>query len=548
MTRLAPSTRDSALELVRGASAILLVAPHGGRRPPVDAAAPPANLRVNDIYTPEITRLLAARLGASWIINSGHDRNVLDLNRISQVRRQAPWFLTLLAEEIDAILARHDMAEVVFVHGWNVGQPKCDIGIGGVQLDGRVVPVTGGGLTVSDGYVRTRLAALRAACAEARIAAPLGEHYPGSHRNNLLQLFRTDRCHVDDAQARRIHDWARRGRVHAVQLELGIPLRWPGEWQDRFVASMVKAFTTRHGAVGSAAPRLASSEHEEPPLSVQPPAQRTASALQFYDAAVDVGMFAAVGPLGPRSTGGRLLLFLGGQRVALFTGEDVGVQRTAVAPLEFAAADGGTSLRFAGSMLQLEDAAAYVDLEAALAASRVVRAEVELAFRPLRRGGHGGAEFGTVEGHVCTAGRRVRIGAGAFANAGALRAAGLTQQTMVAATFGRDRAVLSRADNGRTVAMHFTAQGAGEMAEPQLSVIARPDGYTPERLWLTCNGSGEVRAEPLSRMAILRPAGHSYLRVTFGVARFHWRCAEGAGLYEHACPVAPPTTPTRVTV
>jgi hypothetical protein len=47
-----------------------------------------------------------------------------------------------------------------------------------------------------------------------------------------------------------------------------------------------------------------------------------------------------------------------------------------------------------------------------------------------------------------------------------------------------------------------------------------------------------LRGDPLSRMAILRPAGDAgYLRVTFGIARYDWDGETGYGLYEHARPV-----------
>src|SRR5262249_33502687 len=85
----------------RGHSAVLLVAPHGGRRPAVDATSPPPHLRVNDLYTPEFTDLLAARLDAATVINREQDRNTLDLNRSSQVFRDAPWFLDLLVQQIE---------------------------------------------------------------------------------------------------------------------------------------------------------------------------------------------------------------------------------------------------------------------------------------------------------------------------------------------------------------------------------------------------------------------------------------------------------------
>ncbi len=523
---------DRGLWVHRGTSAVLFVAPHGGRRPPVDADAPPPKLRVNDVYTPEVTRLAAGPLRAGWVINATHDRNALDLNRMSQVRQRAPWFLAHLTEEIAAILARHETAEIVFVHGWNVGQAKCDIGIGGVEAGGGVSPVNRT-LTVSDDYLHRRVACLRAACAASNIAAPVGEHYPGSHRNNLLQLFGRDYEYTDCVDARRIQGWVREGRVNALQLELGIPLRWPGPWRERFIEALISCFkdqiTARSGA-------SAGSLRIPHPTRSTPPA-----ALQFYDAAADVGMFAGLGPMSAHTTGGRLLLFLGGQRVALFTGEDAGHGRATVAPLDVARDADTTRLRFDGAMLLLGDAALYLDLEAALAASRVVSAQVELTFRCMRRGELRAAEFGTVEGQACVDGRRIRIATAGFGNAGALRAAGLKEQTMLAATFGLEQAVLSRSEDGHTEAVHFAGMHMSAQAGARLAITTDGDCYTPARLNLAANGI-DLEAEPLSRMSILRPAGNGYLRVTFGVAQFRWGDAHGAGMYEHACPVMPATS------
>jgi len=77
-------------EVEPGAGPLLLVAPHGGRRPVYDAGGPPLRRRVNDLYTPELTRWLATALGAGRIINHGLDRNAIDLNRLSDVHRHAP--------------------------------------------------------------------------------------------------------------------------------------------------------------------------------------------------------------------------------------------------------------------------------------------------------------------------------------------------------------------------------------------------------------------------------------------------------------------------
>src|ERR1700687_3141513 len=296
----------------RGTSPILLVAPHGGRRPPVNASAPPPHLRVNDLYPPEIARMLAGRLDAATIINHGLDRNVLDLNRTSQVSRHASWFLDLLVEQIGNILQRHSSAEVIFIHGWNTGQAKCDIGIGAIETTAGLRVPDGAQLTVSTAYLHDRITTLRAACGAAQIATFIGEKYPASHRNNLLQLFTTRGHESDDPSVRQIAAWVAAGHLTALQLELGIPLRWPGAWRDRFIDAIVRSFE------GVSAVRCA----DEPLSAAHAPLAGTATSLQFYDAAADVGMFAGVGRVGPHSVGGRVLLFLGGQHIALFTGED----------------------------------------------------------------------------------------------------------------------------------------------------------------------------------------------------------------------------------
>src|SRR5262245_40311861 len=162
-------------EVQRGTAAVLLVAPHGGRRPRIDPTAPPANLRVNDVYTVEVTRELGRRLGAGWIVNHGLDRNDLDLNRLSQVRRRVPWLLDLLAREVEAIVTRHGRAEVLFIHGWNNGQLKCDIGLGVRELDGAVAHSPDARLTVSAPYLGGRVRDLRTALEASGISAPIGE-------------------------------------------------------------------------------------------------------------------------------------------------------------------------------------------------------------------------------------------------------------------------------------------------------------------------------------------------------------------------------------
>src|SRR5215218_7081736 len=159
----------------RGGGALLLVAPHGGAR----AAARPARatVKVNDLHTAALAEELATTLDAGLIANPSLDRNELDLNRISQVARTAPWFAALLETLLADILARHERAEVIFLHGWNTVQPKCDIGVGYPLSHPGEAAAHAAVLTASVPYVTTRLAGLRAACAARGIAAPLGERY-----------------------------------------------------------------------------------------------------------------------------------------------------------------------------------------------------------------------------------------------------------------------------------------------------------------------------------------------------------------------------------
>jgi hypothetical protein len=531
-------TRHAALippwcEWGRGGAPILLVAPHGGRRPAVDATAPPPNLRVNDIYTPEVTRELARVLAAGFVINTGMDRNVLDLNRISQVRQQAAWFLELLTREIARIIARHGGVELVFVHGWNTGQATCDIGIGAVETPSGLRVPDGAYLTVAEPYRRQRIDRLRAACRRARIQARLGERYPGSHRNNLLQLFTPRAQRIDHPCAQRIGAWVAEGRINALQLELGIPLRWPGHRRDRFVAALVEAFA----GAADLQPEAPAVE-----ISARDPAQRApAAALQFYDARADVGMFAGIGPVGPRGTSGRVLLFLGGQRVALFTGEEVHARGHGVGPLRVSGRGDGLRLEFAGPMLRLDDAAFYLDLEAALTQSQLVDAEVQVQFVPIYPPAAGATvQFGALRGFVAINGERREVEAGGFANAAGFRASGTRQQTMLAAAFGDQRAVLSRVVDGagEATGVHFTPDAPETLRGVRIAVTTDGDRYTPRQFELTGDGVPTMRGQALSRMPILRPAGAAgYVRVTFGIARFEWTGATGYGLYEYARPV-----------
>jgi hypothetical protein len=198
-------------------------------------------------------------------------------------------------------------------------------------------------------------------------------------------------------------------------------------------------------------------------------------------------------------------------------------------------------LHFSGPMLRLEDAAVYLDLEAALEASQLVSAEVQLRLEAASPP-TGGPQFGIVRGTVCVDGCMQEVHTIGFGNAGGFRASGAHAQTMVAPAFGVEQAIISRAVEGHGgVGFHFTDGEVRPLNLPSVGVTTDGDVYTPSAFELGWGGALEnVRGWPVSRMGILRPAGGgAYVRVTFGVARFTWGGLEGWGLYEHAVPLRP---------
>ena len=124
----ATAASESWLEVIDSDSPLLLIAPHGGRAEPRTRSM--LNPKVNDLHTADITRGLAARLGASALINVAMDRNRLDCNRLSQIIERAPWLLEMIAERVDAIVARHGRVTVLLIHGWNIIEPRLDFGLG----------------------------------------------------------------------------------------------------------------------------------------------------------------------------------------------------------------------------------------------------------------------------------------------------------------------------------------------------------------------------------------------------------------------------------
>ena len=211
----------------RGSGNYVLVAPHGGHRLaaelPATAKRTGRRMRINDLHTADTAALLAKALGGSLLVNHSMDRNRLDLNRITQVRSRAPWFLDVLERLIVDAADTHEEVRLLVVHGWNINQSRCDLGVG-ANLE-RPQPVDRSALTVSLDFARDILGPLRHH-PDPDLQFTRGDRYPARHRNNVLQLFRRDGSRCDELPES-LAAIVRDGRCQAVQLELGIPCAGP---------------------------------------------------------------------------------------------------------------------------------------------------------------------------------------------------------------------------------------------------------------------------------------------------------------------------------
>ena len=359
----------------------MLVAPHGGRR---DAARRPwgsTPLKMNDLHTGPLARELAARLGASALINEAGDRNDVDLNRLSAVHDAAPQFLEALTALVDDGLQRHPRLCVLMVHGWNVVQPAVDIGLG--VRPSPATLVGGGESAVSERFAASALPRLAARLAAHGIAATPGLRYPARARENLLQVF-TGRYRTDERPP--VSRLARLAeRVDALQLELSLPLRLPGTWRDAFVDACAAAF----GDDGAAEP------HAWPAWITEGPQPTESLALELV--APGLSGLAAIDP-----HGGRLLLFPDDGRLLTFTGERVGRHDAdRVAGLRVTlTATGEVELAYDGPMLAFPDTTPFVDLERGLATAGATQAEVRLRLTPSHGASDEACPFGRVDGYA----------------------------------------------------------------------------------------------------------------------------------------------------
>ena len=297
------------------------------------------------------------------------------MNRISAAAAHAPQFLHAVAAALDRLLDRHPQVTVLVIHGWNVGQPAVDLGIG-VRPDHPTDVAA-----VSPAFRDGRLRALIAAAEDAGATTTLGARYPARAAENLVQLFTGRQRDSPDDLIRQLA--AHAARVNAVQVELSLPLRLPGPWRDRLLTAWQRVLNQ---PLQTATP----SPQMEPPQIPAPPTL----ALQMAG-----GELSGIVRITP--AGGLLLLLLPNGQMLTFTGERVRHDGANCLTADITTTH--LDVRFDGPCLLCPDTRAFEDLERHLGTARLVTVSAGLRFEPTQH------SFGTVRGHLTIDGARQTI-------------------------------------------------------------------------------------------------------------------------------------------
>lgn len=516
-----------------GRSPVVIVAPHGGTSER-DLLEPPSRpVRSNDLHTADLALRIAERVDGSLLANDGVDRNEVDLNRIDEVVSRAPALFEHLADLVDRAIASHGRAEVAFIHGWHVVQPRCDVGVG--ARFARPAEAPADRLTVGPRYLASRVDAFRAACDRIGVEAAFGDRWPGAHPNNVLQVFRRSSERRFEGAAARLADAARAGLVEAVQLELGAALRWPGALREAFV----EAFATTLGAAADrvdpdvARPAVASVEGS---ASDARATGAMPAGLRLYDPRAGqggLGIVAGIGPMGGGRIGGRMLLFPGSQRLLLFTGEQREGVAGRVGALRLDPLDDGLQLRFLGHALSAPDGREHFRSERAQLAARVVEVSVDVRLRDEGRG------FGIASGMVEIDGERRRVEARGFSGVAWGPAAGDPGQPEIrlAAAPGEGEGFVLRLRGGEASGLRHPAPG--RPAEVVRGSARGPESW-PGPVTLDLEGR-TLHCEPRCHLTWLRSgADGRHAAVTVGVIGCGPDGAGvGGGVFEHVAPRSP---------
>src|SRR5208337_4867252 len=389
----APAASESWLEVIDSNSPLLLIAPHGGRAEPRTRSM--LNPKVNDLHTADITRGLAARLGASALINVAMDRNRLDCNRLSQIIERAPWLLEMIADRVDAIVERHGRVTVLLIHGWNIIEPRLDFGLGLRTSGSELRPPGSACVSACDDFINGPLAGLADRLHGHGIKPTYGMRYPGGGLQNLLQAFTARHRESPHVPLRTISEIAMRGAVDAAQLELSVALRMPGELRTRCEDAIAEVFSGNGNAHVSSspiainrAPRPAVPKYEIGAAATVASPGRVG--IEFYDPAAHFGAMASF-DVGGAGMGARIMMLFDHHRAALFTAEGrptPSANAVTHGPLSLRREGESIVLAFRGPAVIVPDATAYLSIERALASGRLDGdAEVDVCFEIDRAGG-----------------------------------------------------------------------------------------------------------------------------------------------------------------
>ncbi|MEA2648643.1 MAG: hypothetical protein QOG61_1078 [Candidatus Binataceae bacterium] len=589
----APAARviepPSWLDVIEGDAPILLIAPHGGRA----GAASRATLhpKVNDLETAAITRDLTGRLSAAALINSGMDRNEIDCNRLSQVAARAPWILDLIADRVSGIIARHGRATVLLIHGWNVIEPRIDFGLGLRHANGRLRPPAGAHVSASDEFIHGPVAELFARLSAAGIIPTFGLRYPGGASQNLLQAFTQRHSGTELEALRRLAQFAVRGAIDALQLEMSVAVRLAGPIRTRGLDALAEVFRCLQDRTDRTTPRYAKFSKTDPiavhrdatpPIAREavaaPPAPPVRVGIEFYDVAARIGGMTSF-DFGAGAAGARIMMLFDHCCAALFTGEgkptrDGGHLR--LGPLELTIDSNGGRLNFRGPAVIVNNGAAYLSVENALADSRLdsdvtVAATIELegdqgtdstggaldgliaralgAATNGKASGGATAVFGRLRGAIVLGGVRREINAVARIGASftGLEPQRFETRRMLWACFP-DTPELAALEARAWTFAEDSARGAarlfcdGEWRESTLASIqletpapgAPPDPF----IAMITNGRGDdatLRGTAEAFMTLSRPGpDHCRIHTSIGFASFRLGTSTGAGMFEYS--------------
>jgi hypothetical protein len=569
----ATATSEPWLEVIDSDSPVLLIAPHGGRAEPRTRSM--LNPKVNDLHTAEITRGLAARLGASALINVAMDRNRLDCNRISQIIERAPWLLEMIADRVDAIVARHGRVTVLLIHGWNIIEPRLDFGLGLRHLSGELWPPGSACVSACDDFINGPLAGLADRLHRNGIKPTYGMRYPGGGLQNLLQAFTARHRGSPNIALRSISEAAMRGVIDAAQLELSVALRMPGEFRSRCEDAIAGVFSgkgdshvVRSANVINRAPRPTVAKSEIGAAATVAAPGRVG--IEFYDPSARFGAMASF-DVGGAGMGARIMMLFDHHRAALFTAEGRPTRSASAVthgPLCMRREGKSIVLAFHGPAVIVPNATAYLSIERALASGRLDgETEVEMRFEIDNAGGEfdfdrilsssatvadalsSSVAFGRVAGRVCIDGAARTVNG--FARAGmsftGLGPQKFTSRRMIWACFENEdapHALEARAVATPDAPPNQSARilGAGgwsqcdlrdltietpSVEEPPHRIVAsltRPDGSS-------CELEGSVECFiPLSRPG----PEQSRIYTSLGFASFRSGAHRGAGMFEYS--------------